>query len=158
MGRHDAYRTPILDEPCPQKLGNCRTQKTDGRPVEGCCHRASSCYPHSPLGVEGGQVLPLALQLYGSKRRSSTRKPTDHYQKTRRRLRATHFTIPSRFEGLVQGYSTSTDSSCLLARGDFLKQFGPTHSVRTPGFERFNERLGSQNTNMKSGKPFWTPQ
>ena len=36
--------------------------------------------------------------------------------------------------------------------GEFLRLFGPTHSVRTPGFERFNERLGLQNTNMKSGK------
>ena len=35
--------------------------------------------------------------------------------------------------------------------GEFLRLFGPTHSVRTPGFERFNERLGLQNTNMKSG-------
>ena len=39
-----------------------------------------------------------------------------------------------------------------LHAGDFLKLFGPTHSVRTPGFERFNEKLGMQNTNMKSGK------
>ncbi|KAF9647790.1 hypothetical protein BDM02DRAFT_3187692 [Thelephora ganbajun] len=38
-----------------------------------------------------------------------------------------------------------------LHAGEFLKLFGPTHPVRTPGFERFNERLGSQNTNMKSG-------
>jgi hypothetical protein len=36
--------------------------------------------------------------------------------------------------------------------GEFLRLFGPTHSVRTPGFERFNERLGLQNTNMKSGE------
>ena len=36
--------------------------------------------------------------------------------------------------------------------GDFLRLFGPTHSVRTPGFERFNEKLGSQNTNQKSGE------
>lgn len=35
--------------------------------------------------------------------------------------------------------------------GDFLRLFGPTHSVRTPGFERFNEKLGLQNTNQKSG-------
>ena len=35
--------------------------------------------------------------------------------------------------------------------GDFLRLFGPTHSVRTPGFERFNEKLGLQNTNKKSG-------
>ena len=41
-----------------------------------------------------------------------------------------------------------------LHAGEFLKLFGPTHSVRTPGFERFNERLGLQNTNWKSGKPF----
>ena len=39
-----------------------------------------------------------------------------------------------------------------LHAGEFLKLFGPTHSVRTPGFERFNERLGLQNTNMKSGE------
>jgi len=38
-----------------------------------------------------------------------------------------------------------------LHAGEFLRLFGPTHSVRTPGFERFNERLGLQNTNMKSG-------
>jgi len=38
-----------------------------------------------------------------------------------------------------------------LHTGDFLRLFGPTHSVRTPGFERFNEMLGSQNINMKSG-------
>ena len=44
-----------------------------------------------------------------------------------------------------------------LHAGEFLRQFGPTHSVRTPGFERFNERLGSQNTNMKSGKLFGYP-
>ena len=36
--------------------------------------------------------------------------------------------------------------------GEFLRLFGPTHSVRTPGFERFNEKLGSQNTNRKSGE------
>ena len=36
--------------------------------------------------------------------------------------------------------------------GDFLRLFGPTHSVRTSGFERFNEKLGLQNTNQKSGK------
>ena len=36
--------------------------------------------------------------------------------------------------------------------GEFLRLFGPTHSVRTPGFERFNEKLGSQNTNQKSGE------
>lgn len=36
--------------------------------------------------------------------------------------------------------------------GEFLRLFGPTHSVRTPGFERFNEKLGLQNTNRKSGK------
>jgi len=41
-----------------------------------------------------------------------------------------------------------------LHAGDFLKQFGPTHSVRTPRFERFNKKLGSQNTNMKPGKLF----
>lgn len=35
--------------------------------------------------------------------------------------------------------------------GDFLRLFGPTHSVRTQGFERFNEKLGLQNTNGKSG-------
>jgi len=35
--------------------------------------------------------------------------------------------------------------------GEFLRLFGPTHSVRTPGFERFNEKLGLQNTNRKSG-------
>lgn len=35
--------------------------------------------------------------------------------------------------------------------GEFLRLFGPTHSVRTPGFERFNEKLGLQNTNKKSG-------
>lgn len=34
---------------------------------------------------------------------------------------------------------------------DFLRFFGPTHSVRTYGFERFNGILGSQNVNMKSG-------
>ena len=40
--------------------------------------------------------------------------------------------------------------------GEFLRLFGPTHSVRTPGFERFNEKLGLQNTNRKSGKsPAW---
>ncbi|KAF9793082.1 hypothetical protein BJ322DRAFT_1103515 [Thelephora terrestris] len=38
-----------------------------------------------------------------------------------------------------------------LHAGEFLKLFGPTHSVRTPGFERFNEKLGLQNTNRKSG-------
>ncbi|KAF9641845.1 hypothetical protein BDM02DRAFT_3194438 [Thelephora ganbajun] len=42
--------------------------------------------------------------------------------------------------------------------GEFLKLFGPTHLVRTPGFERFNERLGLQNTNMKLGKSLQTPQ
>ncbi|KAF9642823.1 hypothetical protein BDM02DRAFT_3132841, partial [Thelephora ganbajun] len=36
--------------------------------------------------------------------------------------------------------------------GEFLRLFGPTHSVRTPGFERFNEKLGLQNTNRKSGE------
>lgn len=36
--------------------------------------------------------------------------------------------------------------------GEFLRLFGPTHSVRTPGFERFNEKLGLQKTNMKSGE------
>ncbi|KAF9643985.1 hypothetical protein BDM02DRAFT_3191016 [Thelephora ganbajun] len=36
--------------------------------------------------------------------------------------------------------------------GEFLCLFGPTHSVRTPGFERFNEKLGLQNTNRKSGE------
>lgn len=35
--------------------------------------------------------------------------------------------------------------------GEFLRLFGPTHSVRTQGFERFNEKLGLQNTNGKSG-------
>ena len=45
-----------------------------------------------------------------------------------------------------------------LHAGDFLKLFGPTHSVRTPGFERFNERLGLQNTNMKSGESSWASQ
>ena len=35
--------------------------------------------------------------------------------------------------------------------GEFLRLFGPSHSVRTPGFERFNEKLGLQNTNRKSG-------
>lgn len=44
-----------------------------------------------------------------------------------------------------------------LHAGAFLKLFGPTHSVRTPGFERFNERLGLQNTNMKSGKSLCMP-
>ena len=39
-----------------------------------------------------------------------------------------------------------------LHAGEFLKLFGPTHSVQTPGFKRFNEKLGLQNTNMKSGK------
>jgi hypothetical protein len=34
--------------------------------------------------------------------------------------------------------------------GKFLCLFGPMHSVRTPGFERFNQKLGSQNTNRKS--------
>lgn len=38
-----------------------------------------------------------------------------------------------------------------LHAGEFLRLFGPTHSVRTPGFERFNEKLGLQNTNKKSG-------
>ena len=38
-----------------------------------------------------------------------------------------------------------------LHTADFLRLFGPTHSVRTQGFERFNEMLGSQNINMKSG-------
>ena len=38
--------------------------------------------------------------------------------------------------------------------GEFLRLFGPTHSVRTPGFERFNEKLGLQNTNRKSGRFF----
>lgn len=38
-----------------------------------------------------------------------------------------------------------------LHAGDFLRLFGPTHSVRTQGFERFNEKLGMQNTNGKSG-------
>lgn len=38
-----------------------------------------------------------------------------------------------------------------LHTSDFLRLFGPAHSVRTPGFERFNEMLGSQNINMKSG-------
>jgi hypothetical protein len=38
-----------------------------------------------------------------------------------------------------------------LHAGEFLRMFGPTHSVRTPGFERFNEKLGLQNTNRKSG-------
>ena len=41
--------------------------------------------------------------------------------------------------------------------GEFLRLFGPTHSVRTPGFERFNERLGLQNTNMKSGELLPSP-
>ena len=41
--------------------------------------------------------------------------------------------------------------------GEFLRLFGPTHSVRTPGFERFNERLGLQNTNMKSGESLRSP-
>ena len=41
-----------------------------------------------------------------------------------------------------------------LHAGEFLKLFGPTHSVRTPGFERFNEKLGLQNTNRKSGSSF----
>lgn len=45
-----------------------------------------------------------------------------------------------------------------LHAGDFLKLFGPTHSVRTPGFERFNGRLGLQNTNMKSGESFYAPR
>ena len=40
-----------------------------------------------------------------------------------------------------------------LHTSDFLRFFGPTHSVRTQGFERFNEMLGSQNVNMKSGTP-----
>jgi hypothetical protein len=42
--------------------------------------------------------------------------------------------------------------------GDFLRLFGPAHSVRTPGFERFNEKLGMQNTNMKSGESLWAPR
>ena len=42
-----------------------------------------------------------------------------------------------------------------LHAGEFLKLFGPTHSVRTPGFERFNEKLGLQNTNRKSGGYPW---
>jgi hypothetical protein len=42
--------------------------------------------------------------------------------------------------------------------GDFLRLFGPAHSVRTPGFERFNEKLGMQNTNMKSGESLWVPR
>ncbi|KAF9645720.1 hypothetical protein BDM02DRAFT_3189458 [Thelephora ganbajun] len=37
-----------------------------------------------------------------------------------------------------------------LHTGDFLHLFGPTHSIRTPGFEQFNKMLGSQNINMKS--------
>lgn len=45
-----------------------------------------------------------------------------------------------------------------LHAGEFLKLFGPTHSVRTPGFERFNEKLGLQNTNMKSGESFCAPR
>ena len=36
--------------------------------------------------------------------------------------------------------------------GDFLHLFRPTHLVCTPGFEWFNEKLGSQNTNQKSGE------
>ncbi|KAF9643355.1 hypothetical protein BDM02DRAFT_3104566 [Thelephora ganbajun] len=36
--------------------------------------------------------------------------------------------------------------------GEFLRLFGPTHSVRTPGFKRFNEKLGLQNTNKKLGE------
>jgi hypothetical protein len=39
-----------------------------------------------------------------------------------------------------------------LHAGEFLNLFGPTHSVRTPGFERFNEKLGLQSTNRKSGE------
>jgi hypothetical protein len=38
-----------------------------------------------------------------------------------------------------------------LHAGDFLRLFGPNHSVRAFGGERYLEILGLQNVNKKSG-------
>ena len=45
-----------------------------------------------------------------------------------------------------------------LHAGDFLRLFGPNHSVRTFGGERYLEVLGLQNVNNKSGSWHCTPR
>ena len=121
MGRYDAYRTSIMDEPSASKLGNRHARETNRRSVESGCHRSFTHHTYALVGYSTRRtILPNAMQFHGPERRDSTCEPAGHHRETHRGLREVNSAVPLGHGGDVQGFSAAAHPSRFHARGRVL--------------------------------------